>query len=199
MAQTRRHMFLCGSVPTRSRSLSIYCHCFTASCWDPPSISAPLHFLFPPSTASSSTRPTTPLPRSCIPLPFSINYGQSLFHMNPLSTMGTKQMCVSELDGATGPGAGEAGGGVGERLRVGCADGERRRLWNEGETARADERRRGPFTASKHSTRRFCQWHHVRWCHWLFHLFTLSCFHWWAECKKADVFAPNHIIIEWGV
>lgn len=43
-----------------------------------------------------------------LPLPFashytshslSINYRQSLFHMNPLRTMATKQMCVSNPDG----------------------------------------------------------------------------------------------------
>lgn len=34
--------------------------------------------------------------------------------MNPLSTMGTKQMCVSELDDAIGPGAGGKEGAGGE-------------------------------------------------------------------------------------
>lgn len=129
MAQTRRHMFLRGSVPTHSPSLSIYCHCFTASCWDQSSISAPPHFLFPPPPPPPASS-LSPLAR---PTPFSINYGQSLFHMNPLSTMGTKQMCVSELDGAIGPGAGGRGGGSGwgERLWQGWGDGGRRRLWNE--------------------------------------------------------------------
>lgn len=35
--------------------------------------------------------------------------------------MGTKQMCVSELGGAIGPKAGEAGGGGGELLQQGAA------------------------------------------------------------------------------
>lgn len=45
-----------------------------------------------------------PLPFSHLTSPYashslSIYYRQSLFHMNPLSTMGTKQMCVSNPDG----------------------------------------------------------------------------------------------------
>ena len=83
------------SLSHRTPSTSLfYCHCFNAACSDQSSISpALLQLLSPP-----------PLHSSYLPHPHashfpSIYYRQSLFRVDPLSTMGTKQMCVSNPDG----------------------------------------------------------------------------------------------------
>lgn len=77
-----------------SISLS-YCHCFSGVYLDQSLISLLFFSASSPPICSVYLPPLPP----CTLLSFDILQRQSPFHMNPLSTMGTKQMYVSNTDG----------------------------------------------------------------------------------------------------